>query len=517
MVHAAKVGTAPSHSRTNRVAPSSPALQLQSYLSQQLPHRKSMSTKRHFNSKPRGKRASLIPALLSTPQSMRFAWINANSVVNKLGPVTDFLDHGDILVACISETKALNQNLDSKTHRFVSAVNGTRAGKSLSGGLGFFVRNDCDAVLVAARADCAWLRIGDCFVGSVYRPPSQADAASFFDALSADIARYQRVIVGGDFNVHICANGDTVLDNNGKKLLAFCESNKLLILNLLPCTTGSFSRVQHKQWPNGAVTVEQSTIDYVLIPAAMLSLVSHLLLDAVHQFSDHKPLVLTTMPLTNKLVAKTVDEYFTWRQTVLTGECKTAFAAELDCEMTIWQEEIADEDALLTRAQILSPERASQVLDSWYLHYYAACNKTVKRKLVKRGGNPSRSWFSPDLRQKHAKLTSLRASLSSRTLANNAVNSSLSAGGNFACNNSTSAVLNSSLSAGGNFACNNSTCRQVGTLHAITPLLLCSTQACRQVGTLHAITPLLLCSTQVLRTTTTWCVRMGRLTRKTRF
>ncbi|HEX2556777.1 MAG TPA: reverse transcriptase family protein [Nitrososphaera sp.] len=289
------------------------------------------------------------------------------------------------------------------------------------------------------------MRVGGCFLGSVYRPPSQRDATSFFGSLAADIARYQRVIVGGDFNLHIKANGDMVLDANGQKMLDFCTANRLHVVNLLPCTSGTFSRVQHKEFKDGSVIVEQSTLDYVLVSDNLFPVVSQLLLDAKHQLSDHKPLVLTTRSLHRVPVPKPVLEHEAWLQTVPTGECKAELANELDTELSDWKAEIAEEEAEMPLAQSLSAERAAQLLQSWTECVQTASQNAVGRKTIRRGTNPSRRWFSPELRKMKSKLDSLRASI------DDSLGSAISAGDQLASQPVASLISAAFSEAGVNF------------------------------------------------------------------
>lgn len=147
------------------------------------------------------------------------------------------------------------------------------------------------------------------FIGVVYlptgtSPSAQDERARIYEEVAARVQRYQGrgpVLLGGDMNARLSANGDTVTNAAGEQLAQFAQRHGLLIGNtqLPPLTSngdpqprcaGSFSRSELRTG-----VVQQSTLDYVLVSKAAHARVRSLTLDesVPHRvLSDHKPLVV---------------------------------------------------------------------------------------------------------------------------------------------------------------------------------------------------------------------------------
>jgi endonuclease/exonuclease/phosphatase (EEP) superfamily protein YafD len=135
------------------------------------------------------------------------------------------------------------------------------------------------------------------FVGVCYVPCGpEADRQEAYDDMEEAITRFGklgRVIIGGDFNARCRLNSDRLTNTAGRSLVKFCSQNALTMINAMPATTGKFSRIQRVVL-NGTVTVQESTIDYVLVPTVDESSVLSLNLCDADLESDHRPLVFTT-------------------------------------------------------------------------------------------------------------------------------------------------------------------------------------------------------------------------------
>lgn len=145
------------------------------------------------------------------------------------------------------------------------------------------------------------------FIGVVYlptgtTPSARAECQRIYEEVAMRVQRYQSqgtVLLGGDMNARLSANGDTTTNAAGAQLAEFAQRHGLLIGNTqLPLQigdtrsrcTGTFSRSELH-----ADTVQQSTLDYVLVSKSSQARLLSLTIDesVPHRvLSDHKPLVV---------------------------------------------------------------------------------------------------------------------------------------------------------------------------------------------------------------------------------
>ena len=197
----------------------------------------------------------------------------------------------------------------------------TRQSAPGKGGVGALVHSSIRGAIhkLDSTRDQLWLQldappVGDAtetrrptFIGVVYLPsgttPSvRAECQRIYEEVATRVQAYQSrgaVLLGGDMNARLSANGDTVTNAAGEQLAVFAQRHGLLIGNTQlppqggqaqPRCTGRFSRSELR---SGGV--QQSTLDYVLVSKSSQARVRSLtLLDSVpHRvLSDHKPLVV---------------------------------------------------------------------------------------------------------------------------------------------------------------------------------------------------------------------------------
>ena len=162
-----------------------------------------------------------------------------------------------------------------------------------------------ERVHVGTGVYCMWLCVDSpegegrqpLHVGEVYAPAGADLMAqrSMLDEVAAGVAALRGrgpLIVLGDFNARVGANGDAVTNAAGRQLLEFAERHRLVVANLLPLCAGEFSRVVVEHGRHGERT-RASTIDLLLVPAEHARVVQSLeIVQDGCALSDHRPLVV---------------------------------------------------------------------------------------------------------------------------------------------------------------------------------------------------------------------------------
>ena len=260
---------------------------------------------------------------------------------------------------------------------------------------------------IRTRRDVCWLKDGLLHFATVYRAPGD-NLTTFLSELSKDVLQFQNVVIGGDFNVHMRANGDKNLDENGRMVLRWCRDHGLTVLNKTALCRGRFSRVELK--PN-AEKVERSTVDYVLISNDLLPSVLDLCIDEAGQFSsDHRPLVLTLRRPRTPATKKRVVGHYAWRVFTATEEQTENFTEGLEHAMDGFIRGMLSADAAVEAARATSAAHVESLLAGWYLQMYQTGLEHIGRKKV-RQGNASKSWFSVELRKMRASVDAMRSAV----------------------------------------------------------------------------------------------------------
>ena len=118
----------------------------------------------------------------------------------------------------------------------------------------------------------------------VLHAPQETDSVEerveFFDELTAQVERGltagDKLVIVGDFNARISPDNDpNNLSPNGKLTSDLLDDCELEVGNFSPETNGMWTRIQSRY--DGSVC--KSVIDYVLLPAELMPLMSSLLID----------------------------------------------------------------------------------------------------------------------------------------------------------------------------------------------------------------------------------------------
>jgi len=136
---------------------------------------------------------------------------------------------------------------------------------------------------------------GVLYVGVVYLPPAgsthaaeRAEQLSQFSNIAAKLKLKGKLVILGDFNARMAANGDTKINIEGRQLSQLTTALGLTNANLSLQCKGQFTweRVVKGE-------IRRSTIDYALISTPSLLHSLHIISDPnLRSGSDHKPLVL---------------------------------------------------------------------------------------------------------------------------------------------------------------------------------------------------------------------------------
>ena len=251
-------------------------------------------------------------------------------------------------------------------------------------------------------------------VGVAYLPCNTNPAARkkrklIYANLSTHIRQYQaigHVLVGGDFNARIAANGDAVNNTEGNQLKEFADDHRLTIANTMvadpvnnhgPRVIGKFTRTELC-----GSKLLQSTVDYVLVSKQSEQLLQHLtLVDdvAARVNSDHHPLVIKwkqSMPVTaaNNTQQQTRRRWCVERITA-SAESIQKYREDMQKYMKQWHSQATAWLASEASKSLSSPhELISHLLSEWELSLTDGVTAAVGTKQVR---PYSKSWMSRKL------------------------------------------------------------------------------------------------------------------------
>jgi exonuclease III len=247
------------------------------------------------------------------------------------------------------------------------------------------------------------------FIGVVYlptgtSPSAQDERARIYEEVALRVQRYQSrgpVLLGGDMNARLSANGDTVTNAAGEQLAQFAQRHGLLIGNTqLPpqsngrssharCT-GSFSRSELRMG-----VVQQSTLDYVLISKAAQARVRSLTLDesVPHRvLSDHKPLVVEWQCRTLAYSELPTAEAprVRWRVDDICADrrAKVRMQRGMDTAMSAWCADAKAWQSSDAYAGASAESKVSTMLGSWEYQLTRSLADTIGAKQVSAHAKP---------------------------------------------------------------------------------------------------------------------------------
>ena len=261
-------------------------------------------------------------------------------------------------------------------------------------------------VPLKSRPDVFWIKDGRLSIASIYRAPG-ANFEHFLLDLGRDVLERKLVVLGGDFNAHLGANGDPRTDAEGRALVRWCNTLGLVILNTLPLCKGQYSRVEVK---HKARLIERSTVDYVIVSQALLPFVESLHIDPGGQLSsDHRPLVLSMRQPRGSLQAPPPVPRFNWRR-IRTDDDRLRLTAGLEEAAERFMQGVLSLDEAAGAVEAATAQHVDNLQALWLLTTYEAAAVTVGRK--RQGGRRSAgSWYSQELRALRAKLDRMRGLL----------------------------------------------------------------------------------------------------------
>lgn len=253
--------------------------------------------------------------------------------------VSEIMKGEGVCVVGVSETHVCGVDLSTEQFAWHAGRENVpcRAGALPAGGMGFLVAKDVRFVStgVFERAHFGQLQTsaGPLHVCSVYAKQG-ADAASaerFYDVLQRELVERRRtgpVLIAGDFNARLGANGDSVVNAAGRRLERFVTDNDLVIVNLLPLCSGVFSRMQLV-----GSSVQQSTLDYVLVTREHAHAITGMQIQQEHLLSDHRPLIVT---VNMRAECSSSAPVFRWCLSNATTADWAVYGKRLDAQLRHW-------------------------------------------------------------------------------------------------------------------------------------------------------------------------------------
>jgi len=270
----------------------------------------------------------------------------------------------EVSIRMMQETKVEFEHKVSLSKGFSMFAIPAQVEKGVRGGLACIMTEEYKERVIHLNdrsANVQWVRVvgetskneEDVFVANVYIPPKSRigrekkrneenerkegreagdTRREVMDNLMIEIEKYRGrgiVIVGGDFNVHMKANGDEKEDKEGEKLKAFAEVNELIIVNLTPACSGQFTwqriyedrqvktgkdadkeeeddededkegddrrdEEKKEEERNRKTKIRQSTLDYILVTKEHMSRIQRMTIlnkEGGSLGSDHNPIV----------------------------------------------------------------------------------------------------------------------------------------------------------------------------------------------------------------------------------
>jgi hypothetical protein len=229
-------------------------------------------------------------------------------------------------------------------------------------------------------------------IGVVYMPGATTLAARtmrrrIYTELEARIEEYSRlgtVVLGGDWNARISANGDAVTNAEGVDLCKFADEHGMTIVNTLADKTqGNFTRTELR-----CGGLQQSTVDYVLVRSADTERVQQLVIPQKADervLSDHKPLVLSWLgapPVVKQQQQPPARLRWKVEDITATEPSKLQYQTIIRNHMKQWTQEArkwldSSQSLLLSAA-----ESASVLLSTWEARLNDAAESAVGKKRV---------------------------------------------------------------------------------------------------------------------------------------
>ena len=272
---------------------------------------------------------------------------NVRGIRDKNEKVCDRMKHFGASVCLLAETHAYQEQHGCAGFTWWPGPERPHTlARHASGGLAAMVADSLSSVAAESVTPDArfqhsmWLRVGledgsSLVIGEVYAPsrgaPSPAavsagDAgpgarSAMYDEIRLALACFRQrhpVLIVGDFNARVAANGDSKQDAEGAELLGFLAANNLTMLNSLPLCVGQFSRVEERGGRS-----QMSTIDYAIVPAEHVPIIQSMVIDESSPagVSDHRALVLHVRIVSQPRTAPVVSsDRRVWRVHHITEE-----------------------------------------------------------------------------------------------------------------------------------------------------------------------------------------------------
>lgn len=362
-------------------------------------------------------------------------------------------------VRLMQETKAQYEHVISLTEGFGMHIVPAKKKKGVQGGLACVVRKEYRerVIQLTEKSDNKqWLRIvgdekkgmRDIYMANIYIPPNDRMDYStddeeeeeeseeeeerieerernergrrgrkgrigelrqkVMDELIIEIEKYRArgiVIVGGDFNVHMKANGDEKEDREGLKLKSYAEANELMIVNLC---AGKCSGQYTWQRAHKVGGMRKSTLDYVLVPNEHAQYITSMTImnekDA-SLGSDHNPIILEVKVPRHTTTSSSPKPCPMWNLTDITQEQKDRMmACASEAIDKKWNEEVNEMEKITNNKEAIVNAATATLVEAISIAAAEAIGATVpsKRKA---------QWVTPALRQLFAERDEKQAML----------------------------------------------------------------------------------------------------------
>jgi len=229
----------------------------------------------------------------------KIMFFNVRGLRKKARLIQNMMEEEGVSMAQLQETMCKFENIIERKGGF--SYKQIDASKTGWGGLAVIGRRGASKSIMLKEISCKnvmWTRMirkdGDIYIANVYISPGTSKEGTD-EILNGKLREHIEnlktkgmIVIGGDFNARMKANGDEKEDARGKELKEFAEMNELVIVNLIEgkCR-GRYTKTQKV-----LSELKCSTIDYVMVEKKYIEDVMSMEILEDDLGSDHKPLIV---------------------------------------------------------------------------------------------------------------------------------------------------------------------------------------------------------------------------------
>jgi hypothetical protein len=330
-------------------------------------------------------------------------YVNARGTKGKVKEIIKLAGNLGAIAILVSESHLFKEDISTKRWTWYPGKENLPVGNQTfpPRGMGILMDNrKCpSAAVTVVDEDSMWIRIAgkhrSLHLGLVYAPAAKHTnrRQRMYEDISGhirDIPGSDLLVLGGDFNARMSANGDPTTLHCGRTLAKFANDNGLQIVNKRDdLCKGSFTRseVQRERIVN-------TTVDYIMVPEPQIHGVRQLLIHEDSDLdSDHRPISITFNWSARDNNLDPNGPHWKWRTDALSADQWSAYEDASEAAMTRWH---ADSMSILasTAEEIPTQDAADLLWGCWRAYNHTAAITTIGRKKI---FSTSKPWYDREV------------------------------------------------------------------------------------------------------------------------